>query len=107
MDDQETFSVVDDFDDSAYDAASKKRPGSGLTLVLPSLKSLKANKSNKKIKSKSSAYSEPTLQDKKIPRPVKLKPLKEVLIKLISQIKKYVSLLILAMYYSEHDLQER
>ncbi|KAF5370799.1 hypothetical protein D9758_001878 [Tetrapyrgos nigripes] len=85
--DEETF-AVDDFEPSVDDAASKKRLGSGLTLVLPSLKSLKANKATKKTKSKSSAYSEHSFLEKKIPRPVKLKPLKEVLSKLLAQIKK-------------------
>ncbi|KAG6899409.1 hypothetical protein C0993_010472 [Termitomyces sp. T159_Od127] len=56
---------------------------SGLTLVLPALKGGKPIKVGKK----SGSY---VLQDeeKKAPRPVKLKPLKEVLAKLIVQIKK-------------------
>jgi bromodomain-containing protein 7 len=81
----------------------------GLTLLIPSLKSLKAAK---KFKDPPTPIStsvpntdsnlEPFFQDvnvnvvdatnqgeKKIARPVKLKPLKEVLNKLIAQIKKY------------------
>ncbi|KAI6141725.1 hypothetical protein BKA82DRAFT_1006559 [Pisolithus tinctorius] len=60
---------------------------SGITLVLPSLKALKAAKAGKK----SNLKSIPQNQDgdvKKAPRPVKLKPLREVLSKLIVQIKK-------------------
>lgn len=82
----------------------------GLTLLIPSLKSLKAAK---KVKdpptptistsiSNANSNLDPFFQDvnvnvvdtsiqgeKKIARPVKLKPLKEVLTKLIAQIKKY------------------
>jgi bromodomain-containing protein 7 len=57
----------------------------GLRLVLPPLSAVKALKGKKKG-SKGVAFQEP-----KAPRPVKLKPLKEVLSKLIVQIKKYVS----------------
>ncbi|KAI9440279.1 hypothetical protein F5148DRAFT_1258736 [Russula earlei] len=57
---------------------------SGLTLVLPSLKALKElNAKNKN----SSPLLEPTAV-KKNPRPIKLKPLKEVLRSLITKIKK-------------------
>jgi len=90
---QESLSVddVDSLPDSTNEDASKKRSGSGLTLVLPSLKSLKANRSTKKSKSSASNYfADPIIQEKKAPRPVKLKPLKEVLTKLIAQIKKWV-----------------
>jgi bromodomain-containing protein 7 len=55
----------------------------GLTLVLPSLKALKELNAKKR-------YS-PLLEltpVKKVPRPVKLKPLKEVLTSLIAKIKK-------------------
>ncbi|KAF8265875.1 hypothetical protein EI94DRAFT_1587444 [Lactarius quietus] len=59
-------------------------PGSsGLTLVLPSLKALKELNAKKG----KSPVLEPT-QVKKVPRPIKLKPLKEVLTTLISKIKK-------------------
>ncbi|KAJ6632200.1 hypothetical protein B0H10DRAFT_1865520 [Mycena sp. CBHHK59/15] len=69
-------------------------PPTKLTLVLPPLKDVK--KSGKKSKSKSNskskqpfAYSEyQDLNAPKIPRPVKLKPLKEVLSRLIVQLKK-------------------
>ncbi|KAI0298221.1 hypothetical protein BC826DRAFT_1103155 [Russula brevipes] len=56
---------------------------SGLTLVLPSLKALKQLNAKKK----NSPLLEPT-PVKKAPRPVKLKPLKEVLTSLITKIKK-------------------
>ena len=59
--------------------------GSGLKLVLPSLKSVQALKGVKRKKSIGFQQDEPK---PKIPRPVKLKPLKEVLTKLITQIKK-------------------
>lgn len=79
-----------------------KSLGSGLTLVIPSLKSLKASQNSAK-KTKSPQVSIPTLhstivdidndtQEKKALRPAKLKPLKEVLAKLISQIKKLVDI---------------
>ena len=58
------------------------KPSTGLTFVLPPLSALKAQKPKKKIKL---TYEEPV---KKQPRPIKLKPLKEVLSKLIVQIKK-------------------
>jgi bromodomain-containing protein 7/9 len=81
----------------------------GLTLLIPSLKSLKASKKFKDPPTPTSISNanstlEPFFQDvnvnvnvvdasiqgeKKIARPVKLKPLKEVLTKLIAQIKKY------------------
>ncbi|KXN92485.1 Bromodomain-containing protein 7 [Leucoagaricus sp. SymC.cos] len=65
---------------------------SGLTLVLPSLKNLQAAKVTKKSKRSSSFPNSPAFDvevpEKKAPRPVKLKPLKEVLTKLIQQIKK-------------------
>ncbi|KAJ7242351.1 hypothetical protein B0H12DRAFT_1132403 [Mycena haematopus] len=62
-----------------------------LTLLLPPLKSLQ--KSSKKSKGKKSkqpfAYSEyPDASTSKTPRPVKLKPLKEVLGRLVVQLKK-------------------
>ncbi|KIL58170.1 hypothetical protein M378DRAFT_200609 [Amanita muscaria Koide BX008] len=67
---------------------------SGLTLVLPSLKTLKSSKNVKKAgKHRSgsvfaSGFQDAELVEKKQPRPLKLKPLKEVLTKLIAQIKK-------------------
>ncbi|TFK21682.1 hypothetical protein FA15DRAFT_597404 [Coprinopsis marcescibilis] len=71
---------------------------SGLRLVLPPLKSILAAKGNKKPSTKkhsgSTSFAQsPIVQDvelveKRAPRPVKLKPLKEVLSKLIYQIKK-------------------
>ena len=59
------------------------KSSSGLTFVLPPLSAVKAQKSKKKIKL---SYEEPVKT--KAPRPIKLKPLKEVLTKLIAQIKK-------------------
>ena len=69
---------------SAYDdhAPSPQHAKSGLTFVLPPLSAVKAQKSKKKIKLN---LGEPV---KKQPRPIKLKPLKEVLSRLIVQIKK-------------------
>ena len=86
---------------------SASSTSTGLTLLIPSLKSLKAAKKFKEpltptpgSTSVSNANSnlDPFFQDvnvdasiqaeKKIARPVKLKPLKEVLTKLIAQIKK-------------------
>ena len=58
------------------------KSSSGLTFVLPPLSAVKAQKGKKKIKL---TYEVPV---KKQPRPIKLKPLKEVLTKLITQIKK-------------------
>lgn len=70
--------------DHADTPSQPNRSSSGLTLVLPPLSALKAQKSKKKLKL---TYEEPV---RKTPRPLKLKPLKEVLSKLISQIKKCV-----------------
>ncbi|KAI0643446.1 hypothetical protein C8Q79DRAFT_979029 [Trametes meyenii] len=68
--------------DHAESSSHASRSSSGLTLVLPPLSAVKAQKARKKIKL---TYEEPV---KKAPRPIKLKPLKEVLTKLIAQIKK-------------------
>lgn len=75
-----------------------KPSSSGLKLVLPSLKRLQAEKSKKgKARADSISYSpsypapvEDVIEivDKRLPRPLKLKPLKEVLSGLISRIKK-------------------
>ncbi|KAI0668133.1 hypothetical protein C8Q78DRAFT_980782 [Trametes maxima] len=74
-----SFSAHNDHAESSSHAG---RPSSGLTLVLPPLSAVKAQKAKKKIRL---TYEEPV---KKAPRPIKLKPLKEVLTKLIAQIKK-------------------
>ena len=74
-----------------------KPTGSGLTLVIPSLKSLKASQiATKKAKplptsisQSTSTYQDVDPQEKKPLRPVKLKPLKEVLSRLIAQIKRF------------------
>ncbi|KAG5643004.1 hypothetical protein DXG03_001782 [Asterophora parasitica] len=60
---------------------------SGLTLVLPALRGGKPIKSGKKSKQSLGSYGSQD-EEKKMPRPLKLKPLKEVLTKLIAQIKK-------------------
>ena len=76
---------------SAATLGGKKNgaPYSGITLVLPPLKVGKNLKGGKKTKLKNgNIIQEPEV--KKAPRPIKLKPLKEVLSKLILQIKKYV-----------------
>ena len=81
---------MDDLDvageNSPSTSPSQPNGHSGITLVLPSLRALKAANAGKKSKSKQpSAERE---QRPKIPRPIKLKPLKEVLTKLLTQIKK-------------------
>ena len=70
-------------DDHAESSGHANKSSSGLTFVLPPLSAVKAQKSKKKIKL---SYEEPVKT--KAPRPIKLKPLKEVLTKLIAQIKK-------------------
>jgi len=70
---------------------------SGLTLVLPSLKSLKASQAALKAKNYTPTRSlsiqrDVEIQERRQPRPQKLKPLKEVLVKLIAQIKKCVAI---------------
>lgn len=64
---------------------------SGIKLILPSLKSLQAAKAPKKSKAAKTytGHQDAASQEKKVARPIKLKPLKEVLSKLIAQIKKY------------------
>ncbi|KAI0824381.1 hypothetical protein BC628DRAFT_1379256 [Trametes gibbosa] len=69
-------------DNHAESSSHVHKTSSGLTFVLPPLSAIKAQKSKKKIKL---TYEEPV---KKTPRPIKLKPLKEVLSRLIAQIKK-------------------
>lgn len=80
-----------------YPAEPTASAPSGLKLKLPPLKPAKPVKGSKKSKHRS-RFSSPLFsapQDeigevKKAPRPLKLKPLKEVLSKLIAQIKKCV-----------------
>ena len=74
-------------DDHAQTSQNGSKPSTGLTFVLPPLSALKAQKNKKKVKL---TYEEPA---KKQPRPIKLKPLKEVLSRLILQIKKYAACL--------------
>ncbi|KAI9060785.1 hypothetical protein FKP32DRAFT_1595107 [Trametes sanguinea] len=70
-------------DDHAHSSGNPSKSSSGLTFVLPPLSAVKAQKGKKKLKP---SYEEPVKP--KVPRPLKLKPLKEVLTKLIAQIKK-------------------
>ncbi|KAI0795936.1 hypothetical protein C8Q75DRAFT_711434 [Abortiporus biennis] len=79
---------MDDFDfpsnEPLYAESSRHATQrTGLTLVLPPLSAVKALKAKKKS---IRGFQETPV--KKVPRPVKLKPLKEVLTKLIHQIKK-------------------
>ena len=68
----------------------------GITLVLPSLKALKSSKNGVKAGRQrpgsqfSGGFLDSEMIEKRLLRPVKLKPLKEVLIKLITQIKRCV-----------------
>ncbi|KAJ7653368.1 hypothetical protein B0H17DRAFT_1268260 [Mycena rosella] len=84
---------MDDSTDSNSPSPSPP-PQPRLTLVLPPLRDLKKSPKKSKSKSKSKhqpfAYSEyaDASTSQKIPRPVKLKPLKEVLGRLVSQLKK-------------------
>ncbi|KAJ3891063.1 hypothetical protein GG344DRAFT_48113 [Lentinula edodes] len=90
MDEEEVLSVDDIDIESRPDSPQEpdKRIGTGLTLVLPSLKSLQQAKGVKKGKSKAAFTGYVEEKPKKPPRPAKLKPLKEVLTKLIANIKK-------------------
>lgn len=91
MDEDDILSVDDDIViDNRADSPqeSSKRLSSGLTLVLPPLKSLQQAKIGKKSKSKAFHSADVLSKPKRPPRPAKLKPLKEVLIKLIANIKK-------------------
>lgn len=92
------FPAMDDVDSGVYEnrASTSRSPSenhfdgytpSGITLVIPSLKAIKAAKAGKKFKLKNAVAAQDT-EVKKVPRPVKLKPLKEVLTKVIAQIKK-------------------
>ncbi|KAG1880960.1 hypothetical protein F4604DRAFT_1651361 [Suillus subluteus] len=90
MDDFDSFAADEDgasTSQSAVETRQNSHVPSGITLVLPSLKAIKAAKMGKKSKLKNLS----SMQDaevKKAPRPMKLKPLKEVLAKLIGQLKK-------------------
>ncbi|CDO72033.1 hypothetical protein BN946_scf184943.g68 [Trametes cinnabarina] len=70
-------------DDHADTSGNSTKSTSGLTFVLPPLSAVKAQKGKKKLKLTREEPAKP-----KAPRPLKLKPLKEVLTKLITQIKK-------------------
>lgn len=72
------------------DVAGENSPptSTGITLVLPSLRALKAANAGKNGKSKSKQPTADLDTRPKLPRPIKLKPLKAVLTKLITQIKK-------------------
>ncbi|KAG1769053.1 hypothetical protein EV702DRAFT_1142718 [Suillus placidus] len=90
MDDFDYFAADEDgasTSQSTIETRQNSHVPSGITLVLPSLKAIKAAKMGKKSKLKNLS----SMQDaevKKAPRPMKLKPLKEVLAKLIVQLKK-------------------
>ncbi|KAG2106222.1 uncharacterized protein F5147DRAFT_701500 [Suillus discolor] len=90
MDDFDSFAANEDGASTSQSAVETRQNGhvpSGITLVLPSLKAIKAAKMGKKSKLKNLS----SMQDaemKKAPRSMKLKPLKEVLAKLIGQLKK-------------------
>ncbi|THH19529.1 hypothetical protein EUX98_g8760 [Antrodiella citrinella] len=80
---------MDDFefpsaDNVQAESSHNASRGSGLRLVIPSLKTLQALKNKKK--GKHAVFLDTPVQ--KIPRPLKLKPLKEVLTKLLAQVKK-------------------
>jgi bromodomain-containing protein 7 len=69
-----------------------KSTRSGLTLVLPPLTSGKLKKGHSKPKATLNQHDLVPV-DIKVPRPVKLKPLKEVLSRLITLIKKFKAFL--------------
>jgi len=97
MDDFDSFEANEDVASTSQSVVEDKSNGharSGITLVLPSLKAIKAGKVGKKSKLKNLAFSQDA-EVKKAARPMKLKPLKEVLTKLITQLKKWVLFLIL------------
>jgi bromodomain-containing protein 7/9 len=89
---------VDDSVDSRSQSESPPPPTlPKLTLLLPPLKDLKKSSKKSKGKSKSkqsfapySDYPDASTSAQKAPRPVKLKPLKEVLSRLVVQLKKCV-----------------
>lgn len=76
-----------DFPSNDTDVAPNGGKKTGLRLILPPLSVVKGLKGKKKG-TKGVAFQEAATP--KVPRPVKLKPLREVLTKLISQIKKWV-----------------
>ncbi|KAG1719558.1 uncharacterized protein EDB91DRAFT_1180441 [Suillus paluster] len=90
MDDFDSYAENESGGSTSQSAVETKPNGhvpSRITLVLPSLKAIKAAKLGKKSNLKNFG----SMQDaeaKKAPRPMKLKPLKEVLMKLITQLKK-------------------
>ncbi|KAH7886661.1 hypothetical protein F5I97DRAFT_1807801 [Phlebopus sp. FC_14] len=91
MDDFDSFAANENQASTSHTPIENRSNGhtpSGITLVLPSLKAIKAAKVGKKSKPKNIAYAQVAEPKPKIPRPIKLKPLKEVLMKLITQIKK-------------------
>lgn len=82
------------FDDepSSSHYATNGPSGSGLTLRLPPLSSGKTSKSGKKRKS--SSFADQGIQAARVLKPVRLKPLREVLSRLVLLIKKCVCLLV-------------
>lgn len=90
MDDFDSSAASEDIASTSQSTVGNNSNGyvrSGITLVLPSLKAIKAGKVGKKSKLKNLAFSQDA-ETKKAPRPMRLKPLKEVLAKLIVQLKK-------------------
>lgn len=90
MDDFDSCTADEDGASTSQSVVENRSNGhvrSGITLVLPSLKAIKAGKVGKKSKLKNLVFSQDA-EVKKAPRPMKLKPLKEVLTKLIIQLKK-------------------
>jgi bromodomain-containing protein 7/9 len=90
MDDFDSFAEDEDGASTSQSINETRQNGhvpSGITLVLPSLKAIKAAKLGKKPKLKNLG-SMLDAELKKPSRPMKLKPLKEVLSKLIVQLKK-------------------
>ena len=92
MDDSSFRSFSPDYSqpESPKPLSTKPAGSSGITLVLPSLKSLKAKKTTRHSSSRL-AFQDGDIQEKRAPRPLKLKPLKEVLSKLIAQIKRFAA----------------
>lgn len=78
-------------DDTSSQFVSR-RPPPRLTLTLPPPRATSKGLS-KAPKGKAAAYADSPIQ--KIPRPIKLKPLKDVLAKLIAQVKKSDTLIML------------
>jgi bromodomain-containing protein 7/9 len=85
----DSFSSANHEPGTSQSHAEKPTPRpTGLKLILPPLKAGKPIKGSKRAGTGNGASFTQEPEAKKAPRPVKLKPLKEVLTRLISQIKK-------------------